>query len=58
MVPTKGGRMGAANTPVSMTFTVTANESYKWSLEFMRLGMSVVSMLREEMNELLVEGKE
>jgi hypothetical protein len=56
MVPVKGGRLVAADTPVNMTFTVTAKERYEWSLELRRRGLSAVSVLREAMNELLVEG--
>ena len=58
MVPVKGGRLVAANTPVNMTFTVTAKERYDWSLELRRRGFSAVSVLRKAMNELLEEGKE
>jgi hypothetical protein len=57
-VPVKGGRMVAANTPVNMTFTVTAKERYEWSLELRRRGLSAVSVLRKTMNELLEESKE
>jgi hypothetical protein len=56
-VPVKGGRLVAANTPVNMTFTVTAKERYEWSLELKRRGLSAVSVLRKAMNELLEEGK-
>ena len=55
MVPVKGGRLVAANTPVNMTFTVTAKERYDWSLELKRRGLSAVSVLRKAMNELLEE---
>lgn len=58
MVPVKGGRLVAANTPVNMTFTVAAKERYEWSLELKRRGLSAVSVLRKAMNELLTEGKE
>ena len=58
MVPVKGGRLVAANTPVNMTFTVTAKERYLWSLELRRRGLSAVSVLRDAMNELLLEGTE
>jgi hypothetical protein len=58
MVPAKGGRLVAANTPVNMTFTVSAKERYEWSLELKRRGLSAVSVLREAMNELLRDGKE
>ena len=58
MVPGRGGKLIAANTPVNMTFTVTAKERYEWSLELKRRGLSAVSVLRETMNELLRDGKE
>jgi hypothetical protein len=58
MVPVKGGRLVAANTPVNMTFTVTAKERYEWSVELRRRGLSAVSVLREAMNELLLEPTE
>jgi hypothetical protein len=58
MVPVKEGRLVTANTPVNMTFTVTAKERYDWSLELRRRGFSAVSVLRKAMNELLEEGKE
>ena len=58
MVPMKGGRLVSADTPVNMTFTVTAKERYDWSLELKRRGFSAVSVLRKAMNELLREGKE
>jgi hypothetical protein len=58
MVPVKGGKLVAANTPVNMTFTVTAKERYEWSLELKRRGLSAVSVLREVMNELLEEDKQ
>ena len=57
MVPVKG-RLVAANTPVNMTFTVTAKERYEWTIALKRRGLSAVSVLREAMNELLAEGKE
>jgi hypothetical protein len=57
MVPGRGGKLVAANTPVNMTFTVTAKERYEWSLELKRRGLSAVSVLRKAMNELLEEGK-
>jgi hypothetical protein len=56
-VPGRGGKLIAANTPVNMTFTVTAKERYEWSLELRRRGLSAVSVLRKAMNELLEEGK-
>ena len=55
MIPVKGGRLVAANTPVNMTFTVTAKERYLWSLALKRRGLSAVSVLREAMNQLLIE---
>jgi len=58
MVPGRGGKPIAANTPVNMTFTVTAKERYEWTLELRRRGLSAVSVLRQAMNELLMEGKE
>jgi hypothetical protein len=58
MVPVKGGRLVAADTPVNMTFTVSAKERYEWSLELRRRGLSAVSVLRDAMNELLLEGNE
>ena len=58
MVPGRGGKLIAANTPVNMTFTVTAKERYEWTLELRRRGLSAVSVLRMAMNELLMEGKE
>ena len=57
MVPVREGRLVAGNTPVNMTFTVTAKERYEWSLELRRRGLSAVSVLRKAMNELLVDGK-
>jgi hypothetical protein len=57
MVPVKGVRLVAANTPMNRTFTVTAKERYEWSLELKRRGLSAVSVLRKAMNELLEEGK-
>ena len=57
MVPGRGGKPVAANTPVNMTFTVTAKERYEWSVELKRRGLSAVSVLRETMNELLEDGK-
>ena len=56
MVPAKGGRLVAADTPVNMTFTVTAKERYLWTLELRRRGRSAVSVLRERMNELMEDG--
>jgi hypothetical protein len=58
MVPGRGGKLIAANTPVNMTFTVSAKERYEWTLELRRRGLSAVSVLREAMNELLMEGTE
>ena len=57
MVP--GGRSGEmvpADKPVNMTFTVTAKERYLWTLELKRRGRSAVSVLREQMYELMEEG--
>jgi hypothetical protein len=54
----RGGKLIAANTPVNMTFTVSAKERYEWTLELRRRGLSAVSVLREAMNELLMEGTE
>ncbi len=56
MIP--GGRDGKlvpAETPVNMTFTVTARERYLWTLELRRRGISAVSVLRRVMNEMLDE---
>ena len=58
LVPGRGGKPVAANTPVNMTFTVTVKERYEWSLELKRRGLSAVSVLRKAMNELLEDGKE
>lgn len=59
MVPvTAEGKAIAANTPVNMTFTVSAKERYEWTLELKRRGLSPVSVLRKAMNELLEEGEE
>jgi hypothetical protein len=55
-VPGRGGKLVAANSPVNMTFTVTAKERYEWTLELRRRGLSAVSVLREAMNNLLKEG--
>jgi hypothetical protein len=57
VVPGKGGQPIAANTPVDMTFTVTAKERYEWTLELRRRGLSALSVLRGAMNELLKDGK-
>ena len=57
MVPGRGGKLVVADTPVNMTFTVTAKERYEWSLELKRRGLSAVSVLRETMNELLEDSK-
>ena len=57
MVPGRGGKLVPGNTPVNMTFTVTAKERYEWSIELKRRGLSAVSVLRETMNELLEDGK-
>jgi hypothetical protein len=58
MVPGRGGKPVPADTPVNMTFTVTAKERYEWTVELRRRGLSAVSVLRQAMNELLEEGKE
>ena len=58
MIPGGGGKLIAANTPVNMTFTVTAKERYEWTLELRRRGLSAVSVLRKAMNDLLEDGKE
>jgi hypothetical protein len=58
MVPGRGGKPIAANTPVNMTFTVSAKERYECIVELRRRGLSAVSVLRQVMNELLEEGKE
>jgi hypothetical protein len=58
MVPGRGGKLVAADTPVNMTFTVTAKERYEWTVALKRRGLSAVSVLRQAMNELLEEGKE
>lgn len=53
MVPGKGGNPVSADSPVNMTFTVTAKERYLWTLELKRRGVSAVSVLRKAMDELL-----
>ena len=55
MVPGKGGKMVPAETPVNMTFTVTAKERYLWTLELKRRGMTAVSVLRKTMQEMMGE---
>ena len=55
MVPGKGGRMVPAQTPVNMTFTVTAKERYLWTLELKRRGLTAVGVLRETMEEMVGE---
>jgi hypothetical protein len=57
MVPGKGGAPIPADTPVNMTFTVTAKERYLWTLELKRRGLSAISVLRRAMDELLEEEK-
>jgi hypothetical protein len=57
-VPGRGGKPVPANTPVNMTFTVTAKERYEWTVELRRRGLFAVSVLRQAMNELLEEGRE
>ncbi len=54
-VPGKGGTPIPADTPVNMTFTVTAKERYLWTLELKRRGLSAISVLRSAMNELIEE---
>lgn len=55
MVPGKGGKMVPAETPVNMTFTVTAKERYLWTLELKRRGLTAVGVLRETMEEMVGE---
>jgi hypothetical protein len=55
VVPGKGGTPIPADTPVNMTFTVTAKERYLWTLELKRRGLSAISVLRRAMDELLDE---
>jgi hypothetical protein len=55
MVPGKGGTPIPGDTPVNMTFTVTAKERYLWTLELKRRGLSAISVLRRTMDELLEE---
>jgi hypothetical protein len=55
VVPGKGGTPIAADTPVNMTFTVTAKERYLWTLELKRRGLSAISVLRRAMDELVEE---
>jgi hypothetical protein len=54
-VPGKGGRMVPAETPVNMTFTVTAKERYLWTLELKRRGLTAVGVLRETMEGMVRE---
>jgi hypothetical protein len=54
-IPIRDGKLVSAETPVNMTFTVTARERYLWNLELRRRGLSAVSVLRSAMNELLEE---
>lgn len=53
MVPGGRGKMLPADTPVNVTFTVTAKERYLWNLELSRRGRTGVSVLREAMRKLL-----
>lgn len=53
MVPGKGGKMVLAETPVNMTFTVTARERYLWTLELKRRGLTAVGVLRETMEGMV-----
>ena len=55
MVPGKGGKMVPAESPVNMTFTVTAKERYQWTLELKRRGLTAVGVLRETMEKLVGE---
>jgi hypothetical protein len=55
MVPGKNGEMVPAQKPVNMTFTVTANERYLWTLELKRRGLTAVSVLRKTMQEMMGE---
>jgi hypothetical protein len=55
VVPGKGGTPIPADTPVNITFTVTAKERYLWTLELKRRGLSAISVLRRAMDELLEE---
>ena len=55
MVPGKGGKMVPAETPVNMTFTVTAKERYLWTLELKRRGLTAVGVLRETMEGMVGE---
>ena len=55
MVPGKGGKMVPAQTPVNMTFTVTAKERYLWTLELKRRGLTAVGVLRETMEGMVGE---
>ncbi len=55
MVPGKGGKMVPAETPVNMTFTVTAKERYLWTLELKRRGLTAVGVLRETMEAMVGE---
>ena len=55
VVPGKGGTPIPSDTPVNMTFTVTAKERYLWTLELKRRGLSAISVLRRAMDELLEE---
>ena len=56
MVPGgRGGKLLPADSPVNMTFTVTAKERYLWTLALKRRGLSAVGVLRQTMQELLEE---
>lgn len=57
VVPGKGGTPILADTPVNMTFTVTAKERYLWTLELKRRGLSAISVLRRAMDELIEEDR-
>ena len=47
--------MFPAQTPVNMTFTVTAKERYPWTLELKRRGLTAVGVLRETMEGMMGE---
>ena len=56
MVPGKGGVKVPAETPVNMTFTVSAKERYLWTLELKRRGLTAVGVLRETMEGMIGDG--
>jgi hypothetical protein len=47
--------MVPAGTPANMTFTVTAEERYLWTLELKRRGLTAVGVLRETMEAIVGE---